>query len=51
MNTNKLAQAMCESLPEMRLSFLDKDNVLWMFHNGEWVGKKAERKDGKWQWK
>jgi hypothetical protein len=50
MNSNILAEAICQSLPEMKLSFLDKDNVLWMFCSGQWIGKKAHIKDGKWQW-
>ncbi len=42
MNTNLFAKSLIELLDtENRYSFLNKDNILWKFVEGEWIGKQA----------
>lgn len=53
MNNNIFSEALIRSFDEVgikNLSFLDKDNILWKLHEGEWVGKKAVIKDRTHKW-
>jgi hypothetical protein len=50
--SNTAAKHLCglEKLKDLKPSFLDKDNILWKFVNGDWTGKSAECIEGRWQW-